>query len=230
MGGGRHGACARGGPACGGGTHPASSVDAGSPARPVAPAPDTRVEDEPMKLIRLKPLLLAAALAACDSGGGGTDPDDLAFGRFDGSLNGDVSTGIDGQAFSYNTPNFGQDEILLVDNTERVVVDIWHSTSDFTAGTESINDWLADDDGLLAVVYLETGNRYFVSVDGTLRITDIDADGVTGEAEFLAVEVDPDTQEELGNEITVDAAFRTRYDGEVTGALRATSIRATIRR
>jgi hypothetical protein len=178
-----------------------------------------------MKLTRLAPLLVAAALAACDSNGT-TDPDDLSFGRFDGSVRGDVSAGIEGEAYSYNTPTFGQDEVVLVDEGEGILVDIYHSTDDLSEGTSSINDWTRGDGGVLAVVYMEDGGRYFVSVDGTLRLTDVHGDGVTGRAEFLAVEVDPDTEEVLSDEIEVDVAFRAAYDGEITGARRATGIRS----
>lgn len=183
-----------------------------------------------MKLTRLAPLLVAAALAACDSGG--TDPGDLSFGRFDGNLRGDVSTGVEGQAYSYNTPGYGQDEVVLVDESEGVLVDIYHNTDDFLEGTSNIGDWTQGDAGVLAIVYLEElGGRYFVSVDGTLRLTDVDGDGVTGEAEFVAVEVDPDTEEVLSDEVEVTVAFRAAYDGEVTGARRAAEVRrAVVRR
>jgi hypothetical protein len=181
-----------------------------------------------MKLSSLAPLLLAASLAACDSNG--TDPDDLSYGRFDGRITGDVSISIDGEAYSYNTPNFGQDEVVMVDNSEGVLLDVYHVTDDFVEGTSSVNDWAGGEGGVLGVLYVQDLDRYFASTDGTIRITEIDDDGVTGEVDFTAIEIDPETDEPLFDEIRVVAAFRARYDGSSAGTTRIREIRSTVHR
>ena len=161
-----------------------------------------------MKLTRISALLVAAILplAACDSG---TDPDDLDFGEFRGDVSGEFSARLDGTANSGNTPGFGQDQILLSDASEGVEIIIFHQDDEFIQGTESVG---ADDEvGVTAAIFFEDAGRAFLATSGTIRIDEVDSDGVRGTIEFNAVEFDIGTGQTLVDRVSVDAVFNTDY-------------------
>lgn len=161
-----------------------------------------------MKL-RISSLLVfgTLALAACNDSG--TDPSDLERGDFEGTVRGEFSMSIDGTAESGNTPGFGQDQIVLTDAAEDVTVFALHLDDEFSEGREALAD-IDDTQGIGAGVII--GNRLFIADSGTMDIDDLSSAGIRGTLEFTAIEVDPQTEEILDDEVTVDVVFNTDYD------------------
>jgi len=167
-------------------------------------------------------LFASLALAAC-SDDNGVNPGDLDRGDFEGTVRGEFSADVNGSAESGNTPGFGQDQILLTDVSEETIIFVAHSDDEFTEGRESLAG-ITDDSGIFAGIVV--GNRVFFADGGTLDIDDVSSGGIEGTVEFTAIEVNPNTQQILDDEVTVDVAFNTDYDSTCCGLFNVGSVRS----
>lgn len=166
------------------------------------------------------PAAFAIALAACD-GDSGTSTGGIDRGDFDADISGEYDVRVRGEAYSTNTPGFSQDEILLygTGSNDDVIIDILHLDDSFDEGTSPIIDGTSGSDleGIGALVYFGDEDRYFISVDGSLDLDEINNAGIEGRARFTAVETDEDGFPlDNGNEVDVDVTFITDYQSSLT--------------
>jgi hypothetical protein len=151
------------------------------------------------------------ALAAC---GDGTGPGSLDRGEFQGDIKGEYRASLSGEAESGNTVGFDQDQLLLVDESEDVVVFAFHQDEVFTEGVEQLAD-VDENFGIWAGVLVD--GREFWAEGGTMDIDDISENGIRGSMRFTAVEIDRDAAQILTDEVTVDVDFNARYDNSCCG-------------
>lgn len=170
------------------------------------------------------PVLFACAtlaLTAC-SDDGGTNPRDLDRGEFRGTVRGDISASLDGDAFSGDSPNFSlQDEIVLEDVQEGITIGVAHVTDSFTEGRESLVHAINDDDGPYAFIIFEDEQRVFISTRGSgfIDVDEVTTSGIKGTLEFTAREVNINTGQPITGEVRVDVTFSTEYDTDCCGIL-----------
>lgn len=171
-----------------------------------------------MKLLRLPTLVLAAcaSLAACD---GGTDPEDLERGEFEGRITGGFVLNIDGSAGSFGPTGSQQDELYMVDFFNNAEIAVINLDGVFFEGRVPIEDATdpALESGVGALVYFANTDRLFYSVDGSLDIQELTSEGATGSLSFDAVEVRFVSDNQfvvVGGEIEVQVDFKTAFEVE----------------
>lgn len=170
------------------------------------------------------------ALAACNDDGG-TNPRDLDRGEFRGTVRGDLSLNLDGDALSGDSPGFSfQDEIVLEDLQEGVTILVGHNDASFTEGRENLVHFTANA-GPFAVIVFEDEQRAFVSTGGSgfIDVDEVTTGGIVGTLEFTANEVDFDTGQPLGGDVQVDVAFSTDYDPDCCGIFQNRSAITSLR-
>lgn len=166
-----------------------------------------------MKKLKIPALALASilTLGACDSDGG-TGVSGLSQGRFEGEMVGVLDLQLAGSAESgYGFIQGETDLIILTDAARDIEIIIEDAEGEFRTGTRAIE---ADDEFnsrlVASVLDLETGET-FGSVNGTLDVDRVTSGGrIEGSARFTAESYDA-----LGDFITVDVAFNTRYAGDI---------------
>lgn len=168
-----------------------------------------------MKTLKISALaaLAALSLAACD-GDGGTGVIGLPNGQFEGDVSGVLDIPLNGEALSgYWTNSSYHDLIVLTDYSRDVRVTIYESEREFFEGRWSIDDEDSFSSRIIAYVEdLQTGET-FGSVSGTLDLVDVGSGGIEGTAIFTA-----ESDDFAGDFITVDVAFNTDYDGNVSAS------------
>lgn len=165
-----------------------------------------------MKTLKIFALALVSALSLAACGRDGlTGPGGLRIGQFEGQIGGSLGGRLEGEAVSGSTVSGFHDIIVLTDHAQDIEITIYHDTDEFWEGRHAIGDAVTMNQPIVAYVRLLDTGEWFDSLSGVIDLYDVHGGGIEGTASFSA-----ESDEVIGDIVSVDVAFATDYAGRIS--------------